>query len=116
MFRAIFIFLFLLVATPFYSQTWELMGADTINKIDSEGRKQGKWIIMGKHRPNTCYQEDQKVEEGRYTDNRKSDTWTEYYCNGKMKNRLTFVNGKPDGFAQMFHENGKISEEGNWKN
>jgi antitoxin component YwqK of YwqJK toxin-antitoxin module len=33
-----------------------------------------------------------------------------------MKNKLTFVNGRPDGYAIMYHENGKISEEGNWKN
>jgi antitoxin component YwqK of YwqJK toxin-antitoxin module len=32
-----------------------------------------------------------------------------------MKNKLTFVNGRPDGYAIMYHENGKISEEGNWK-
>jgi len=71
---------------------------------------------MGKHKPGTCYQPDQKAEEGKYKDNRKTDQWLEYYCNGNMKNKLTFANGRPDGYAQMFHENGKISEEGVWKN
>ena len=98
------------------SQTWELYGKDTINKIDVDGKKQAKWILMGKHKPGTCYQPDQKAEEGKYKDNRKTETWIEYYCNNNMKNKLTFVNGRPDGYAQMFHENGKISEEGNWKN
>ena len=46
----------------------------------------------------------------------KTGIWIEYFCNGNMKNKLTFTNGRPDGYAQMFHENGKISEEGNWKN
>ncbi len=98
------------------AQSQELYKGDTINKIDIDGRKQGKWILMGKHKPGTCYAPEAKVEEGKYQDNRKKDSWIEYFCNGNMKNKLTFANGKPDGYAQMFHENGKISEEGNWKN
>ncbi len=106
----------LFLAGNLFSQTWEIYGKDTINKIDVEGRKQARWIVMGKHKPGGCYQQEQKIEEGKYKDNKKTDTWIEYYCNSNMKNKLTFVNGRPDGYAQMFHENGKISEEGNWKN
>lgn len=98
------------------SQSNELFGKDTINKIDADGKKQGKWILMGKHKPGTCYTLEQKIEEGKYQDNRKAGIWVEYFCNGNMKNKLTFVNGRPDGYAIMYHENGKISEEGNWKN
>lgn len=97
------------------AQEPELYGKDTINKTDGEGRKQGKWVLFGKHKPGTCYQEEQKAEEGKYADNRKAGIWVEFYCNGNMKNKLTFTNGRPDGYAMMFHENGKISEEGNWK-
>jgi len=107
------IILFMSSAT---AQNFELFGADTINRVDPEGRKQQKWIYLGKHRPGTCHRADQKVEEGRYRDNKKEDRWLEYYCNGNLKNRLTFANGRPDGYAQMFHENGKISEEGTWRN
>src|SRR3954466_3691133 len=113
-------FFFLIVFLSFSSlkqgQTWELFGPDTINKIDSEGKKQAKWILLGKHKPGTCYQPDQKAEEGKYKDNKKTDAWLEYYCNGNMKNRITFVNGRPDGYCKLYHENGKISEEGLWKN
>jgi antitoxin component YwqK of YwqJK toxin-antitoxin module len=98
------------------AQTNEVYKGDTINKIDIDGRKQGKWILMGKHKPGTCYAPEAKIEEGKYQDNRKKDIWIEYFCNGNMKNKLTFNNGKPDGYAIMYHENGKISEEGNWKN
>lgn len=99
------------------SQSYELAnGKDTINLIDAVGKKQGKWILRGKHKPGSCYQPDQKAEEGKYTDNRKIGKWIEYYCNGNMKNQLTFQNGRPDGYAIMYHETGKISEEGNWKN
>jgi antitoxin component YwqK of YwqJK toxin-antitoxin module len=98
------------------SQTWEIYGRDTINKVDADGKKQARWVIMGKHKAGSCYKPEQKVEEGKYRDNRKVDVWVDYYCNTNMKSKLTFVNGRPDGYAQMFHENGKISEEGNWKN
>lgn len=96
--------------------SYELLGVDTINKVDATGKKQGKWILYGRHKPGGCYAADKKVEEGKYQDNRKIGVWMEYYCNGNLKAKLTFVNGRPDGYAQMFHENGKISEEGNWKN
>lgn len=101
------------------SQSYELGGPnnkDTFNLIDALGKKQGKWIIRGKHKPGTCYAPDQKIEEGKYADNKKTGKWFEYFCNGNMKNQLTFQNGRPDGYAIMYHENGKISEEGNWKN
>ena len=91
-------------------------GKDTINLIDVLGKKQGKWVIRGKHKPGACFAPDQKIEEGKYTDNKKIGKWVEYYCNVNMKNQLTFQNGRPDGYAIMYHESGKISEEGNWKN
>jgi len=100
------------------AQSFELTGPagkDTINLIDAQGKKQGKWIVYGKHKPGTCYAADAKVEEGKYQENRKTGQWIEYFCNGNMKNKLTFVNGRPDGYAIMYHENGKISEEGTWK-
>lgn len=100
------------------SQSFEVAGPnkDTINLIDALGKKQGKWILRGKHKPGSCFGPEQKAEEGKYADNRKIGKWFEYYCNGNMKNQLTFQNGRPDGYAIMYHENGKISEEGNWKN
>jgi antitoxin component YwqK of YwqJK toxin-antitoxin module len=97
-------------------QQYELYGKDTINKIDIANKKQGKWIIFGSKRPNSCYQASQKVEEGKFTDNKKIGQWREYYCNTNPKSVLTFNNGRPDGPAVMYHDNGKVSEEGIWKN
>ena len=90
-------------------------GKDSINIIDFTGLKQGRWIIFGKTKPNTCYQPTSKIEEGKYADNKKNGIWKEYFCNGNTKNKITFQNGRPDGYAIMYHENGKISEEGTWK-
>ncbi len=101
-----------------FGQTYEVIPntKDTINCIDEFGKKQGKWILFGKHKPNTCYAPTQKAEEGSYKENRKTGIWMEYFCNGNTKNKITFVNGRPDGYAIIFHENGKIEEEGQWKN
>ena len=90
---------------------------DTINLIDVTGKKQGLWIVFGKSKPNTCYAENptSKVELGKYADNKKGGIWKEFHCNGNMKNKITFTNGRPDGYAVMYHENGKVSEEGTWK-
>jgi len=114
--KFLYIVILICTVTSVDSQTYEIVGKDTLNKIDVEGKKQGKWILFGKHKPGTCYQPEQKAEEGKYADNRKAGIWVEFFCNGNMKNKLTFTNGRPDGYAIMFHENGKISEEGNWKN
>jgi len=100
------------------SQSFELdpvNNKDTINLIDYTGKKQGKWIVFGKSKPNTCYAATSKVEEGKYADNKKAGIWKEFYCNGNMKNKITYTNGRPDGYAIMYHESGKISEEGMWK-
>lgn len=101
-----------------FAQSYEVIPntKDTINFIDELGKKQGKWVLFGKNKPNTCFAPTQKAEEGAYKENRKTGLWMEYFCNGNPKNKVTFVNGRPDGYAIIFHENGKIEEEGQWKN
>ncbi len=88
---------------------------DPINVTDDKGMKQGKWIVFGTSRPDTCFLPTSKVEEGLYQDNRKTGIWEQYYCSGTTRGKTTFKNGRPDGYTVMYHENGKISEEGTWK-
>jgi antitoxin component YwqK of YwqJK toxin-antitoxin module len=109
------LFLFYLFG-PAFSQSFELSGSDTVNRTDEFGKKQGRWIFTGKHKPGTCYKTDQKAEEGVYTDNKKTGLWVEYHCNGNPKSKITFANGRPEGSCQSFYENGNLSEEGTWKN
>lgn len=106
--RNLIIIIFFLT-TKIFAQT-----TDTINVTDSNGNKQGQWVVTGKNRPGTCYKPDKKAEEGKYKDNRKTGVWTEYFCNGKIKNILTFKNGRLEGPAKTYYENGKIKEEGTW--
>lgn len=98
------------------AQSFELVNNDTINFTDVAGKKQGKWIIFNKmvHKPE--YTDDQKVEEGKYTDSKKIGIWKEYYPNNNVKSKITYENNRPSGYAIMYHDNGKIKEEGLWKN
>jgi len=90
--------------------------SDTINYTDKTGKRQGKWVITNKQlsKPKPDYQPDQKIEEGKYVDGKKTGKWIEYYSNGKIKTVITYVNNKPIGYAILYHENGKIKEEGMW--
>ncbi|HWY10503.1 MAG TPA: hypothetical protein VN026_04205 [Bacteroidia bacterium] len=115
--KSLFIPILFLLGTLLNAQAQPIIkGKDTINWVDPSGKKQGKWIVFGKEKQGDCYKPDQKAEEGKYRENRKTDIWIMYYCNGQLKNKVTYVNGRPDGYAIMYHENGKVQEEGNWKN
>jgi antitoxin component YwqK of YwqJK toxin-antitoxin module len=109
-------FIFLFISAVVSAQTFELYKGDTINVVDENGMRQGKWIVRNSTKNLPGYADDAKVEEGVYKDNKKTGIWKEFYANGNIKSKLTFANNRPDGYAVMYHENGKISEEGIWKN
>ncbi len=89
---------------------------DTTNFTDANGKKQGKWIILNRDVHKECFKDDQKVEEGKYLDSKKTGPWKEYYCNSNVKSVVTYENNRPNGYAKMYHENGKISFIKEFKN
>jgi antitoxin component YwqK of YwqJK toxin-antitoxin module len=109
-----FILRFLLVfsfLTSFFSGV--NIYAQKVNKKDSEGKKQGKWIYFGKDRPNSGYPDNGKVEEGEYKDDRKEGYWIKYYTDGKTpKLKGEYDNNRPKGNYVKYHENGKVKEVG----
>ncbi len=110
--------LFAFFSACIFAQTFEIdpfNKKDTINRIDAEGKKQGKWIVLGKSKMESCYPQNAIVEEGLYIDNKKSGIWKDYHCNGNLKTQITFQNGRPDGPASKYYETGKLKEEGIWK-
>ena len=110
------VFLLLIIIKVTQGQTFQLVNNDTINLTDSLGKKQGQWIILNKMVNKLCFTDEQKVEEGVFSNSRKTGVWTEYYCNNNMKSKITYENNRPFGYAIMYHDNGKIKEEGLWKN
>ncbi len=91
-------------------------GGDSLNKSDAAGLKQGHWVILNSEGRLEDCPADKKVEEGNFTDSKKNGSWLQFYCNGKTKNELIFVNNQPNGYAKFYYSNGKLSEEGLWQN
>jgi antitoxin component YwqK of YwqJK toxin-antitoxin module len=109
-------FLILLFITCKIAIAQSSVGKDTTNFTDANGKKQGKWIIYNKDLHKECFTDDQKVEEGKFVDSKKTGVWKEYYCNNNLKSAITYENNRPNGYAKMYNDNGKIKEEGMWKN
>lgn len=98
------------------AQSYEVVKRDTVNVIDRNNNKIGKWIVRGYHKKHTCFKPEQIIEEGNYVNNRKDGVWTEYYCNSNVRSKLTYVNGVLDGYAVFYDEKGKVIKEGAFKN
>jgi len=93
-------------------------GTDSINRTDSDGKRQGKWIVTNQvAKPSqNGYADKQAIEQGVYLDGRKTGVWKGWYPNGNLKFEITFENGKQSGKASLYYESGKVSEEGIWEN
>lgn len=81
--------------------------------VDSQGRKQGKWVYYGKDRPESGIPPEGKVEEGTYKDDRKEGVWIKYHNDGvtpKLKGE--YENNRPMGSYTKYHANGKVKETG----
>lgn len=98
------------------AQSFELVNNDTINYTDANNLRQGFWQILNKIKKLPGYREDQKVEEGRYADSKKTGIWRQFFPTGNPKNEITYANNRPSGHAKMYFENGNIMEEGLWEN
>lgn len=84
-----------------------------INQIDNQGRKQGKWIFLGKDQPEKGYPDEGKISEGPFKDDRKNGEWTMYYKDGiTPKTKGVFINNRPNGNFVRYHQNGKPREIG----
>jgi antitoxin component YwqK of YwqJK toxin-antitoxin module len=113
---SLYLILFFAFSKNSYSQTFVIVGTDTINFVDANGLKQGHWNVTNKTKKLEGYKDDQKVEEGYYKDGKKTGIWKQYYPNGTIKSEITFVNNRPFGYAKFYFSNGKLSEEGMWEN
>lgn len=105
------LFVFLLpnsdIKASIYNQT------DPINQKSADGKKQGKWIVYGKDRPEEGYPANGKIEEGEYKNGRRENTWIKYHKDGVTPRLIgQYQNNRPNGKYSMFHSNGKLAEKG----
>jgi antitoxin component YwqK of YwqJK toxin-antitoxin module len=83
------------------------------NFVDEIGRKQGKWVHLGKEQPDKGYPEDGKISEGTYLDDRRDGKWILYYNDGITPKTLgEYKNNRPNGPFIQYHPNGVIREIG----
>ncbi len=114
-----FVFSFLLLFLFVFSNTniiaSEYFQADPINQKSADGKKQGKWIILGKDRPEEGFPANGKIEEGEYRNGRRENTWIKYHKDGVTPRLIgQYQNNRPNGSYSMFHTNGKLAEKGSF--
>ncbi|MDA9328498.1 toxin-antitoxin system YwqK family antitoxin [Flavobacteriales bacterium] len=96
--------------------TLNVLAIDVANEVDENNLKQGHWIYTNKMKNLPNYKEEQVVEEGDYSDDKKTGKWFFYFNNDKVKHILTYKDNHPDGLAVFYYKNGNKREEGTWKN
>ena len=83
--------------------------AQEINKIDSQGRKQGKWI--------KTYEGTKKISyKGNFKDNKPTGLFIFYYKTGKVKAKSKYFNDGYNSYTSTYHENGKLMSTGKYVN
>lgn len=109
-----FIFLGLAFQT-LHAQNFEIVNGDTINRIDANRKRQGKWIVKAKPAKDRGYKVGSIVEEGVFQNSRKVGMWKKFYPSGKLKSEITYKGSRPYGPYTLYYENGNIEEQGNWE-
>lgn len=84
------------------------------NQVDANGKKQGYWKITAKAGSHPGYKLGVLVEEGTYSNNRRSGVWKRYWPNGKVKSEINYERGIPKGPYKTYYPSGKVEELGAW--
>ncbi len=96
--------------------SYELYLGDTVNVVEKNGSKQGRWVHLGKDKKGKkykFYKNSQIVEDGNYKDGKKIGLWKSYHQTGKVETEIRYVNDEANGPAKFYNKEGKIIAEGN---
>lgn len=84
---------------------------DTINIVDKNGLKQGRWVVhVDPLRGEPGYE-----EEGVYVNDKKEGLWRKYSLTGDIIAMENFFKGGKDGLSQYFTPFGDLIREENWR-
>lgn len=117
MLKTVFSFLLLLsfLLSSANINATERFQTEPINQKGPDGKKQGKWIVYGKDRPEEGYPANGKIEEGEYRNGRRENTWIKYHKDGVTPRLIgQYQNNRPNGKYSMFHNNGVLAEKGSF--
>jgi len=84
---------------------------DTLNGVDKNGKKQGKWLV----RHDEVRGEPGFEEEGVYYDDRKEGVWRKFTLMGDLFATENYRWGFKDGASQYFNINGDVLREESWR-
>jgi antitoxin component YwqK of YwqJK toxin-antitoxin module len=82
---------------------------DTINKLDNQNRKHGKWLIVVAEQRG----EDGYVDFGSYRDDKKINLWRRFTSSGQLISVENYKKGKLDGEVK-YYEDGRLFCIGNY--
>lgn len=93
-------------------EIYNIYDNDTVNRMDAEGRKQGKWIsIPYSYSENNCYYNPNQIKY--YRNDNPMGTWEYYSYDGKRLTERIFWQDSINAYCQSWDYNGKLMEEGN---
>ena len=106
--------LFFILSSFFTVQASPITDQDgKVNVTDEKGRKQGRWVFLGKDRPDSGVPATGKVEEGKYVDDRKEGIWIKYHTDGITPAlKGNYENNRPKGQYTRYWSNGQVKEKG----
>lgn len=96
--------------------SFDLYLGDTVNVIEKNNTKQGRWVLLGKDKKGKkykFYKPSQIVEDGNYKNGKKVGLWKTYHQSGKVETEIKYVDDEPHGVAKFYNKDGKIIAEGN---
>ncbi|MDP2385617.1 MAG: SpoIIE family protein phosphatase [Bacteroidota bacterium] len=95
---------------------YDLFLGDTIDRIDANDLKQGRWVYFGKDKnglKNKVLKHNQITEEGVFLNDKKNGVWKTYHIKtNKLKSEVLYVGGVTSGKAKFYSEKGKLIKEG----
>jgi antitoxin component YwqK of YwqJK toxin-antitoxin module len=111
--RKFLVFAFIVFVSGSISAAVPIIGDQGGINQKVDGKKQGKWIYLGKDRPSSGYPAEGKIEEGSYIDDRKEGEWVKYHSDGETpKLKGTYENNRPNGPHVKYWPDGTIKEQG----
>ncbi len=96
-------------------KSFETYLGDTINRVDLNNVKQGRWVLFGKDKKgikNQVLKHNQIAEEGIYLNGKKQGLWKTYHFQtNKLGSEITYNKDYTEGKAKFYTEEGKLKEE-----
>ncbi len=103
--------LFLYKADAQYKTYTLSVNGDTLNAIDNNGLKQGKWILH----TDALRGEPGFEEEGIFVNNKREGEWRKYTLHSDLIAVENYKYGGKDGLSQYYTPLGEMVREENWR-